>query len=161
MAVKKEELGTDRRCAFIGWLACESLGTLILPVTLDRGCPSHFYDDRSVIYIPLNLRIGGFPGLDIQLFFHCCHQVRFNSGQSVLPFHIFAMPSIDQRKYDLIVLGATGHTGKLCAEYITRNLPTSLKWAVAGRSQSRLSSLLDQLEGFNPDRIQPGKSITL
>lgn len=69
------------------------------------------------------------------------------------------MPSIKQRKYDLIVLGATGHTGKLCAEYITRSLPTSLKWAVAGRSQSKLSSLVDELKGINPDRIPPGKSI--
>ena len=71
------------------------------------------------------------------------------------------MPSIEQKKYDLIVLGATGHTGKLCAEYITRSLPTSLKWAVAGRSQSKLSGLLDELKEFNPDRFQPGKSMIL
>ena len=69
------------------------------------------------------------------------------------------MPSVEQRKYDVIVLGATGHTGKLCAEYITRSLPTSLKWAVAGRSQLKLSGLLDELKGFNPDRIQPGNSM--
>ena len=71
------------------------------------------------------------------------------------------MPSNEQRKYDLIVLGATGHTGKLCAEYITRSLPTTLKWALAGRSQSKLSDLLDELKGFNPDRFQPGKSMIL
>ena len=71
------------------------------------------------------------------------------------------MPAIEQRKYELVVLGATGHTGKLCAEYITRSLPTSLKWAIAGRSQSKLSGLVDELKGFNPDRILPGKSITL
>ena len=71
------------------------------------------------------------------------------------------MPSIEQRRYDLIVLGATGYTGKLCAEYITTNLPTSLKWAVAGRSQPKLSGLLDELKGMCPDRIQPGKSIIL
>ena len=71
------------------------------------------------------------------------------------------MPSIEQRKYDLIVLGATGYTGKLCAEYITTSLPTSLKWAVAGRSQSKLSSLLDELKEMCPDRIKPGKSNVL
>ena len=71
------------------------------------------------------------------------------------------MPSIEQRKYDLIVLGATGYTGKLCAEYITTSLPTSLKWAVAGRSQPKLSGLVDELKGMCLDRIQPGKSITL
>ncbi len=71
------------------------------------------------------------------------------------------MPSIENRKYDLIVLGATGYTGKLCAEHITTNLPTSLKWAVAGRSQPKLSGLLDELKRIYPDRIQPGKSIIL
>ena len=71
------------------------------------------------------------------------------------------MPSIKQRKYDLIVLGATGYTGKLCAEYITTSLPTSLKWAIAGRSQPKLSGLLDELKGICPDRIQPSKSIIL
>ena len=69
------------------------------------------------------------------------------------------MRTIEQRKYDLIVLGATGYTGKLCAEYITTSLPTSLKWAVAGRSQSKLSSLLNELKGISPDRIQPGNSV--
>ena len=84
-----------------------------------------------------------------------------NSVQNETSFHVFAMPSFEQREYDVIVLGATGHTGKLCAEYITRSLPTSLKWAVAGRSQSKLSGLLDELKGFNPDRIQPGNSMIL
>ena len=59
------------------------------------------------------------------------------------------------REYDLLLLGATGYTGKLCAEYITISLPTDLKWAVAGRSRSKLSALVDELKVLNPDRQQP------
>jgi short subunit dehydrogenase-like uncharacterized protein len=62
------------------------------------------------------------------------------------------------REYDLVLLGATGHTGKLCAEYITTSLPTDLKWAVAGRSSPKLSALIDDLKTLNPDRLQPGLS---
>jgi short subunit dehydrogenase-like uncharacterized protein len=59
------------------------------------------------------------------------------------------------RKYSLVLLGATGYTGKLCAEYITKHLPTSLKWAVANRSASKLEGIVNDLKKFNPDRLQP------
>src|ERR1700744_4305760 len=59
------------------------------------------------------------------------------------------------RQYDLILLGATGYTGKLTAEYITTNLPTSIKWAVAGRNQSKLSSLVNELKSLNSTRGTP------
>lgn len=67
------------------------------------------------------------------------------------------MSSKQTQIYDLIVLGATGYTGKLCAEHITRTLPANLRWAVAGRSESKLLSLIDRLKAMNPDRIPPGK----
>lgn len=60
------------------------------------------------------------------------------------------------RLYDLAVLGATGHTGKLCAEYISTNLPTNLKWAIAGRSEKKLLAIKDELASMSPDRLQPG-----
>ena len=66
----------------------------------------------------------------------------------------------NEKQYELIVLGATGHTGKLCAEHIATSLPTSLKWAVAGRSRSKLSSLAAELQTLNADRVQPSKSFT-
>ncbi len=59
------------------------------------------------------------------------------------------------RIYSLVLLGATGYTGKLCAEYITKQLPTNLKWAVAGRSSSKLEGIVDGLMKINPDRLQP------
>ncbi|KAF2232637.1 hypothetical protein EV356DRAFT_534367 [Viridothelium virens] len=59
------------------------------------------------------------------------------------------------RQYDVIVFGATGYTGKYTVEHITTNLPTDLKWAVAGRSASKLSDLVQDLKKLNPDRIEP------
>lgn len=59
--------------------------------------------------------------------------------------------------YELIVLGATGYTGKLVAEHITTVLPTDIKWAVAGRNAQKLKNLTESLRKLNPDRIQPGK----
>lgn len=59
------------------------------------------------------------------------------------------------RQYDIILLGATGYTGKLTAEYITSNLPTNIKWAVAGRNQSKLQSLVSELKSLNSTRSTP------
>lgn len=61
------------------------------------------------------------------------------------------------RLYDLIVFGATGHTGKLCAEYISTNLPTNLKWAIAGRSEKKLLAIKDELVSMSTDRREPGQ----
>lgn len=59
------------------------------------------------------------------------------------------------RQYDIVLLGATGYTGKLTAEYITESLPTNLKWAVAGRSESKLKSLVSELKSLNSTRKTP------
>ena len=42
------------------------------------------------------------------------------------------------RAYDVVLLGASGFTGALTAEYLARNAPADLKWAVAGRNQKKL-----------------------
>lgn len=60
-----------------------------------------------------------------------------------------------KRQYDIILLGATGYTGKLTAEYITSSLPTNIKWAVAGRNQSKLQSLVGELKTLNSTRSTP------
>ncbi|KAK0732862.1 Saccharopine dehydrogenase-domain-containing protein [Apiosordaria backusii] len=59
------------------------------------------------------------------------------------------------RQYDLVVFGATGYTGKLTAKYITTHLPSTLKWAIAGRSQDKLELLIEELKKLNPDRSPP------
>ena len=51
------------------------------------------------------------------------------------------------REYDVIVWGATGFTGALVAEYLLAQygVGSSLRWAIAGRSQEKLDSLRESL----------------
>ena len=60
------------------------------------------------------------------------------------------------REYDIVVLGASGYTASIGAEYISKNSRTDLKWAIAGRSRGKLEVLAKKLKTINPDRIQPG-----
>ena len=59
------------------------------------------------------------------------------------------------RVYDIVLLGATGYTGRLTAEYIQEHADTSLKWAIAGRNSAKLSNLAGELKHLNPDRPLP------
>ncbi|KAL9001523.1 MAG: hypothetical protein Q9169_000098 [Polycauliona sp. 2 TL-2023] len=65
------------------------------------------------------------------------------------------MASTKARQYDLVLLGATGYTGRLCAEHITTSLPTDLNWAVSGRSHERLSAIVEKLKSYNDQRAPP------
>lgn len=60
------------------------------------------------------------------------------------------------RQYDVVLLGPTGYTGRFCAEHIVQNLPTDLKWAIAGRSAQKMESIAQELKTLNPDRLDPG-----
>jgi short subunit dehydrogenase-like uncharacterized protein len=60
------------------------------------------------------------------------------------------------REYDLVLLGATGYTGKLTVEWISTNLPTDLRWAIAGRNAKKLQGVIDELTKLSPTRKQPG-----
>jgi short subunit dehydrogenase-like uncharacterized protein len=60
-----------------------------------------------------------------------------------------------KRELDILLLGATGYTGKLTAQYITQNLPTNIKWAIAGRSESKLKELASSLKTLNSNRTPP------
>ncbi|KAI9287790.1 saccharopine dehydrogenase [Umbelopsis sp. AD052] len=72
------------------------------------------------------------------------------------------------RKYDLVVYGATGFTGAYTAEYIAKLHDKNLKWALAGRSipklekvRNTLAAIDEQLknldllvvDSFNPDSL--------
>lgn len=60
-----------------------------------------------------------------------------------------------KRELDFVLLGATGYQGKFTAEYITQHLPTNIKWAIAGRSESKLNSLASSLKQLNSSRSPP------
>lgn len=62
------------------------------------------------------------------------------------------------RQYDIVLFGATGYTGQLTASYIAKHAPTDIKWAIAGRSASKLEAVLATCNSLNPNRIQPGKN---
>jgi short subunit dehydrogenase-like uncharacterized protein len=49
----------------------------------------------------------------------------------------------DPREFDIIVYGATGYTGRLVAEYLKGK--SGLKWAMAGRSHSKLEEVRDEI----------------
>ena len=50
---------------------------------------------------------------------------------------------MEDRKYDVVLLGATGFTGKIAAKYLASRYGNGggVKWAIAGRSQQKLDDL--------------------
>ena len=49
------------------------------------------------------------------------------------------------REYDVVVLGATGFTGALTAEYLAGHASDSTRWAIAGRNRSKLEKVRGRL----------------
>lgn len=68
----------------------------------------------------------------------------------------FLYPIEMDGKYEIVLLGATGYTAAICAEYLAANLPTNFNWAIAGRSASKLDLLALKLDRKYPDRRPPG-----
>jgi short subunit dehydrogenase-like uncharacterized protein len=50
-----------------------------------------------------------------------------------------------ERDYDIVLFGATGFTGGLTAEYLAKNADPGTRWALAGRSQSKLEAVRARL----------------
>ena len=59
------------------------------------------------------------------------------------------VPPREARRFDVVVWGATGFTGKLVAEYLARN-HASLSWAIAGRSREKLEAVRTSLAAESP-----------
>ena len=53
-------------------------------------------------------------------------------------------------EFDVIVYGATGYTGRLVAEYIALTYPAGVRWAMAGRSLSKLEEVRGEM-GISAD----------
>ena len=49
------------------------------------------------------------------------------------------------KEFQIILYGATGFTGKLCAEYLKNNYP-EIRWAIAGRDKEKLENLKESLD---------------
>jgi short subunit dehydrogenase-like uncharacterized protein len=52
---------------------------------------------------------------------------------------------VAERRFDVVVFGATGFTGALTAEYLAAHAPVGLRWALAGRNQSKLEGVRARL----------------
>ena len=59
------------------------------------------------------------------------------------------------RDFDLVVFGATGFTGRLVSQYLARTAGADLRWALAGRSLSRLGAVARDLHRAYGDRAAP------
>jgi short subunit dehydrogenase-like uncharacterized protein len=63
------------------------------------------------------------------------------------------MPT-SEREFDIVLFGATGFTGALTAEYLARNAPAGLRWALAGRSPEKLEKVRAELADVDPELKQ-------
>jgi short subunit dehydrogenase-like uncharacterized protein len=57
---------------------------------------------------------------------------------------------------DIALLGATGFTGGLTADYLAAHMPPGASWAIAGRNQAKLEAVADRVErlgGVRPEII--------
>jgi len=57
------------------------------------------------------------------------------------------------RRFDLVVFGATGYTGKLTSEQVLQGTPSTLQWAIAGRSPQKLDLLAGEYNRLYMDRV--------
>lgn len=58
-------------------------------------------------------------------------------------------------RYGVVVYGATGFTGRFVVEYLAQRSKTvaGLRWAIAGRSRSKLEKVRDETGAENADII--------
>jgi short subunit dehydrogenase-like uncharacterized protein len=58
------------------------------------------------------------------------------------------------RSYDIVLFGATGYVGALTAEYLARNAPPQMRWALAGRNRAKLERVRASLAAIEPRLAQ-------
>lgn len=49
---------------------------------------------------------------------------------------------------DIALLGATGFTGGLTADYLSTHLPAGATWAIAGRNRTKLEAVAERIDGL-------------
>ena len=59
-------------------------------------------------------------------------------------------PASPDRRFDIVLYGATGFTGRLTAAYLARHAPDGCRWALAGRNRDRLDGVRRELAEIDP-----------
>ncbi|HEY0165716.1 MAG TPA: saccharopine dehydrogenase NADP-binding domain-containing protein [Jatrophihabitans sp.] len=54
-----------------------------------------------------------------------------------------------ERRFDIVLFGATGFTGRLTADYLARHAPAGCRWALAGRNQAKLEAVRAELSAID------------
>lgn len=57
---------------------------------------------------------------------------------------------IADRPHDLVLVGATGFTGGLTADYLAAHADPGTRWALAGRDRAKLEAVRDRLAAARP-----------
>lgn len=57
------------------------------------------------------------------------------------------------QKYDLVLYGSTGFTGRLAVRYVAKQYQDTIRWAVAGRNRAKLEALAAEEGAGYPDII--------
>ncbi|GKY93159.1 hypothetical protein MPSEU_000283900 [Mayamaea pseudoterrestris] len=121
---EKREIRTVSTTAFIAiLLAAPVFAVTVLPLSL-------FYQVVKMLLSP---------------FRHKQELPKLDSGYEVNASQI--VPK-DQRKYDIVLLGATGFVGRLAVRHLAQKYGcdgTKVRWAIAGRSQAKLNKLKEKL----------------
>ncbi len=63
-----------------------------------------------------------------------------------------------KNKYEIVLYGATGFTGQLCAKYLMNNYP-DLNWAIAGRDKEKLEQLKSDINFSGDVLIADGQDL--
>ena len=64
---------------------------------------------------------------------------------------------LTEKKYDLIVFGATGFTGSLVVKYLLQNYglnKSKFTWAIAGRSKIKLEELKQSFIHIDQNQLE-------
>jgi hypothetical protein len=80
---------------------------------------------------------------------------------SISQLKSFSKAELSAREFDIIIFGATGFTGKMAAVYMARTYGSSVKWAIAGRSQKKLEDIKKEVAANSSDEAVSTCSIVV
>jgi len=64
-----------------------------------------------------------------------------NTHKDVFNIEAKNIINLKDRTYDIVLVGATGFTGKFSCEYLARTYNNKIKWAISGRRENALKDI--------------------